>query len=122
MLFRSTRAGRDVYVGRNNKQNEYLTHKMAKGDDIWFHAKDIPASHVILKCNGEMPEECIIDAATLAAYNSSCRGATKIPVDYCLKKNVHKVSGAKPGYVIYDNYYTVIVDGTEDAVNKILSK
>lgn len=115
-----TSGGRDVYVGRNNKQNEYLTHRMADDDDIWFHAKNIAASHVILKCKGEMPENCIVEAATLAAYNSSFRGATKIPVDYCFKKNVHKVNGAKPGYVIYDNYYTVVVDGTEEAVNKIL--
>ncbi len=117
-----TSAGRDVYVGRNNKQNEYLTHRMADDDDIWLHAKNIAASHVILKCNGEMPEDCIIEAARLAAYNSSARGATRIEVDYCFKKNVHKVNGAKPGYVIYDNYYTVLVDGTEEAVSKIIKR
>ncbi len=117
-----TSAGRTVYVGRNNKQNEYLTHRMADDDDIWLHAKNIAASHVILKCNGEMPEDCIIEAARLAAYNSSARGATRIEVDYCFKRNVHKVSGAKPGYVIYDNYYTVLVDGTEDAVSKLIKK
>lgn len=116
----TTSAGRDVYVGRNNRQNEYLTHRMAEDSDIWLHAKNIAASHVILKCNGEMPENCIIEAAVLAAYNSSARGATKIPVDYCFRKYVHKPGGAKPGYVIYDNYYTVTVDGTEEAVNKII--
>lgn len=117
-----TTAGRTVFVGHNNKQNEYLTHKLADANDIWLHAKNIPASHVILKAGGAMPEQCIIEAATLAAYNSSCRGATRIPVDYCFKKNVKKVSGAKPGFVIYDNYFTVIVDGTEEAVNKITKK
>lgn len=117
-----TSAGRDVYVGRNNRQNEYLTHKMAQDNDIWLHAKNIAASHVILKANGEMPENCIIEAATLAAYNSSARGATRLPVDYCLKKYVHKPNGAKPGYVIYDNYYTVTVDGTEEAVNNIINR
>ena len=115
-----TSAGRDVYVGKNNKQNEYLTHRMAADDDIWLHAKNIAASHVILKCAGKMPEQCITEAAVLAAYNSSARGATKIPVDYCFKKNVRKPSGAKPGYVIYDNYYTIVVDGTQEAVNKII--
>lgn len=117
-----TSAGRDVYVGRNNRQNEYLAHKMAQDNDIWLHAKNIAASHVILKANGEMPEDCIIEAAVLAAYNSSARGATRLPVDYCFKKYVHKPNGAKPGYVIYDNYYTVTVDGTEEAVNNIINR
>lgn len=117
-----TSAGRDVFVGRNNRQNEQLTHKIARDDDIWLHAKNIAASHVILRANGELPEACIIEAATLAAYHSSARGATRIPVDYCFKKYVHKPGGAKPGYVIYDNYYTVTVDGTEEAVSKILKK
>ncbi len=115
-------SGYDVYVGRNNKQNEYLTHKLSAPDDIWLHAKNIPASHVILKSGGKMPEDGIVQAAVLAAFNSSCRGATRIPVDYCFRKNVHKVSGAKPGFVIYDNYFTVIVDGTEEAVKKILKE
>lgn len=112
-----TVAGRDVFVGRNSRQNEILTHKTAKDDDIWLHAKNIAGSHVILKCSGELPDDCIIEAAKLAAFYSSASGATRVAVDYCFRKNVHKVNGAKPGYVTYDNYYTVVVDGTQESIN-----
>lgn len=112
-----TVAGRDVFVGKNSGQNEILTHKTAKDDDVWFHAKNIAGSHVILKCNGELPDNCILEAAKLAAFYSSASGATRVAVDYCFRKNVHKVNGAKPGYVIYDNYYTVVVDGTQESIS-----
>lgn len=112
-----TKHGRDIFVGRNSTQNENLTHKTAKDDDVWLHAKNIAGSHVILKCGGELPEECILEAARLAAFYSSASGNTRVEVDYCFKKNVHKVNGAKPGYVIYDNYYTVVVDGTKESIS-----
>lgn len=112
-----TKNGRDIFVGRNSTQNEILTHKTAKDDDIWFHAKNIAGSHVILKCGGELPDECILEAAKLAAFYSSAGENTRVAVDYCFKKNVHKVNGAKPGYVIYDNYYTVVVDGTKESIS-----
>lgn len=112
-----TVAGRNIFVGKNSRQNEILTHKTAKDDDIWFHAKNIAGSHVILKCNGELPDDCILEAAKLAAFYSSASGTTRVAVDYCFRKNVHKVNGAKPGYVIYDNYYTVVVDGTQESVS-----
>ncbi|MBE5819031.1 MAG: fibronectin/fibrinogen-binding protein [Clostridiales bacterium] len=114
-----TTAGRSVLVGRNSRQNEQLTHRMAKDDDVWLHAKNIAGSHVILRNGADLPEECIIEAARLAAFHSSASGATRVAVDYCHKKNVHKVNGAKPGYVIYDNYYTVVVDGTPESVANI---
>ncbi len=117
-----TSAGRDVFVGRNNKQNESLTHRNAEDGDVWFHAKNIPGSHVILKCDGVMPDDCVLEAARLAAYYSSARGTTRVSVDYCFKKNVRKVNGAKPGYVIYDNYYTVVVDGTAESIANIAEK
>ncbi len=114
-----TSAGRQVLVGRNSRQNEALTHRTADEDDVWLHAKNIAGSHVILRCSGELPEECILEAARLAAYHSSAKGNTRVAVDYCFKKNVHKVNGAKPGYVIYDNYYTVVVDGTQESISEI---
>ena len=115
-----TSEGIDVYVGKNNRQNEQLTHKMARPGDIWLHVKKIPGSHVILRTGDmQLPENSILEAARLAAYHSSARGATRVEVDYCPKKNVQKVNGAQPGYVIYESYFTVMVDGTEEAVAPI---
>ena len=106
-------------MGKNNKQNDYLTHTVAQGYDIWFHAKDMPGSHAILKnSKKEFPDNAVVEAASLAAYFSSQREQCKISVDYCFARNVKKVPGTMSGFVTYDNYYTVIVDGT----NKIFKK
>ncbi len=104
--------GYTVYIGRNNKQNDYLTLKIAHSTDIWLHTKNIPGSHIIVikKPNEEIPESVIIAAAKLAAINSKAKGLAKTPVDYTSVKNVKKPSGAKPGMVIYDNYNTVYVN------------
>lgn len=115
-----TSEGIDVFIGKNNRQNEQLTHKIARPGDIWLHTKKIPGSHVILRTgNMGLPEQSILEAARLAAYYSSGRGATKVEVDYCPKKNVQKVPGAQPGFVIYDSYYTIVVDGTQEAIEGI---
>lgn len=104
--------GYRVFVGRNNKQNDYLTLKMSRSQDIWLHTKNIPGSHVIIqKKDGEqIPDEVILQAAILAAEHSKAKNSSKVPVDYTVVKNVKKPSGAKPGMVIYDHYNTVYVN------------
>ena len=100
-----------VLVGKNNKQNDYLTTKVASSNDYWFHAKEIHGSHVILRCNGEMPKiETIIKCAQIAAYYSKAKFSSNVPVDYTLIKYVKKPNGAVPGYVIYTNQKTVNVE------------
>jgi predicted ribosome quality control (RQC) complex YloA/Tae2 family protein len=101
--------GFHIYVGKNNYQNEELTFKVATGNDWWFHAKGIPGSHVIVKSEGkELPDRVFEEAASLAAYYSSARTAPKVEVDYLQKKQVKKVSGAKPGFVIYHSNYSLM--------------
>lgn len=99
-----------AYVGKNNKQNDYLTLRFAKPRDIWLHAKDIPGSHVILTTGGrEAPPEVLLQAAKIAAYFSKAKNGSNVPVDYVEKKHVRKPGGAKPGYVIYDSHKTLYV-------------
>ena len=94
--------GFDIYVGKNNLQNEYLTLKFADGNDYWFHAKNLPGSHVILKTEGkEIPDRTFEEAAQLAAHYSKAEGAAKVEVDYVQRKQIKKPAGSKPGYVIY---------------------
>ena len=104
--------GYKVFVGRNNRQNDYLTLKMSRSQDIWLHTKNIPGSHVIIqkKEGEEIPDEIILEAAILAASNSKAKNSSKVPVDYTVVKNVKKPSGAKPGMVIYDHYNTIYVN------------
>lgn len=102
--------GFKVYVGKNNKQNDYLTTKLGKPDDIWFHTKDIRGSHVILKTEKkQISQETINACASLAAYYSKAKLSSSVPVDYCPVQNVKKPSGSKPGMVIYTNYKTIQV-------------
>ncbi|HHW45961.1 MAG TPA: fibronectin/fibrinogen-binding protein [Clostridiales bacterium] len=102
--------GFTILVGRNNRQNDELTLKTARKDDIWLHTKSIPGSHVIIRCEGKTPPDSTIkEAAILAAYNSKARDSSSVPVDYTLVKNVKKPPGAKPGMVIYDSYSTAFV-------------
>lgn len=104
--------GFDIWVGRNNLQNDKLTLKTAKGDDLWLHTKDIPGAHVIVFAGGkEIPETTIEEAAHIAASNSKAKGQTKIPVDYTKVRYVKKPNGAKPGMVIFSNNKTLLVDG-----------
>ena len=97
--------GYTILVGRNNKENDFLTTKFAKYNDIWFHTKDIHGSHVILKTNTNetIPEEVIYETAKLAAKHSKAKLSSNIPVDYCPITNVKKPNGSKPGMVIYKN-------------------
>lgn len=105
--------GYTVLIGKNNRQNDYLTMKVANDNDYWFHTKDIHGSHVILRSNGDMPKmETIIKCAKIAAYYSKAKFSSNVPVDYTLVKYVKKPNGAVPGYVIYTNQKTVNVEPT----------
>lgn len=106
--------GFTIYVGRNNKQNDKLTLKTARNYDMWLHTKDIPGSHVIIVSdNREITDTAILEAASLAAYNSKAKESDNVPVDYTIVNNVSKPSGAKPGMVIYVNNKTVYVTPKE---------
>lgn len=101
--------GYHIYVGKNNYQNENLTFKFALGNDWWFHAKDIPGSHVIVKSNGdELPDRTFEEAASLAAYYSGGREQGKVEIDYAEKKHIKKPNGGKPGFVVYYTNYSLI--------------
>ncbi len=107
--------GFDIYVGKNNTQNDYLTLKFANSSDIWFHTKNIHGSHTIIKLgiDKEVSDSTLLEAAQLAAYYSKARESSQVPVDYTQIKNVKKPNGAKPGMVIYDYYNTVYVTPAE---------
>lgn len=104
----TTTAGSVVLVGKNNRQNDELSFKTANKDDLWFHVKDLPGSHVILK-NAHPSEEEIIEVAQLAAYYSKGRNSSHVQVDYLPAKNLHKPNGAKPGFVTFRGQTTISV-------------
>lgn len=113
MEFKSE-SGYRILCGRNNLQNELLTFKVASKGDLWFHAKGVAGSHVILICNGEEPsEKDYTQAAEIAAYYSKA-GAAPVAVDYTRVKNIKKPSGSRPGYVIYKTNYTAYVTPRAD--------
>ncbi|WP_183163742.1 Rqc2 family fibronectin-binding protein [Alteribacter keqinensis] len=113
--------GVDILVGKNNKQNEYVTNRLARQDDTWLHTKDIPGSHVVIRSQ-DFTEVTLHEAANLAAYFSKARRSGQVPVDYTLIRHVKKPSGAKPGYVIYDNQTTLFVTPDEDQVRELRVK
>lgn len=108
-------SGTELIVGKNNKQNDYLTNKLAARDDIWLHTKDIPGSHVVIRSK-EPDEQTLREAAILAAYFSKARNSSSVPVDFTKVRFVKKPSGAKPGFVIYENQQTIYVTPDEDTV------
>lgn len=102
--------GFDIYIGKNNYQNEELTFKFANGGDWWFHAKKIPGSHVVVKTEGrELPDRTFEEAAMLAGYYSQGRDAKKLEVDYLQRKNVKKPNGSAPGFVVYYTNYSMAI-------------
>ncbi|HHT16592.1 MAG TPA: fibronectin/fibrinogen-binding protein [Papillibacter sp.] len=112
-----------ITVGRNNMQNERLTHKMAMKSDIWLHAQKIPGSHVIIATGGrEVGEETIYQAAVLAATFSQARGGGKVAVDYAPVRNVRKMPGGRPGMVTYTNFKTCIVEPDEALAERLRIK
>ena len=112
--------GFDIFVGKNNAQNDRLTLKTASPEDIWMHTKNIPGSHVIIKTQGRsVPDSTLFEAGMLAAYFSKARLSSNVPVDYCPRKNVKKPNGAKPGMVIYENYNTMYITPSEEEIGKM---
>lgn len=103
--------GFDIYVGKNNFQNDELTFKFATGNDWWFHAKKMAGSHVVVKTkDGELPDRTFEEAGRLAAYYSKGRTAPKVEIDYIQKKHVKKPGGAKPGFVVYYTNYSLMAE------------
>ncbi len=112
--------GFDMYVGKNNYQNEDLTFRLATGEDWWFHAKKIPGSHVILKSGGrQVPDRTFEEAASLAAHFSKAAGADKAEVDYVQRKHIKKPGGAKPGFVIYHTNYSMTADTDISSIREV---
>ena len=100
----------EMFIGRNNQQNEYLTHRFAKPTDIWFHTQDIQGSHLILRLNVEPDDMILSKVAQYAAYFSKARETSKVPVDYTYIKNIKKPPGSPLGFVIFNTHQTMIVE------------
>lgn len=110
--------GTEIFVGKNNLQNDQLTMRTARKSDYWLHAKDIPGSHVIIRSD-QPTEETILEAAELAAYFSKYRHSAQVPVDLVQVRHIRKPNGAKPGYVIYENQTTYFVTPEEKNILKL---
>ena len=111
--------GVDIYVGRNNLQNDFLTLKFANKNDIWLHTKDIPGSHVIIKNSGSISETTLLEAGNLSAFYSKSKNSSSVPVDYTEVKNVKKPSGSKPGMVIYSTNKTIYITPSESSLKRV---
>ena len=112
--------GFDIFVGKNNIQNDYLTLKMSKNSDLWFHTKNIPGCHTVIFAGGrQISETAIFEAAQLAAYHSKARMSQNVAVDYTKIKFVKKPSGAKPGKVIYTDYKTLYITPDEQKIKEM---
>ncbi len=112
--------GIDIYAGKSNVQNDELTLKFADSDDIWLHTKNIPGSHVIIRCGSETPpDRTIFEAAVIEAGYSKAKDSSKVPVDYTARKYVKKPGGAKPGMVIYERNRTLYVDPDQNLISKL---
>lgn len=116
-------SGLTIFAGRNNVQNETLTHRLAFKTDVWLHAQKIPGSHVIVASNGGVPDDAVLEeAAAIAAYYSQARDSKKVPVDYALVKYVKKIPGGRPGMVTYTEYKTIIAAPDEALVKRLRAK
>lgn len=104
--------GIDIFVGKNNIQNDYLSLKFANKNFMWLHTKNIPGSHVII-CSNDVPDNTLVEGATIAAFYSKAKDSSKVPVDYTLVKNLKKPNGSNPGMVIYHTNYTMYVEPSE---------
>ena len=104
--------GIDIYVGKNNIQNDYLSLKFANKNYMWMHTKNIPGSHVII-CSTDVPDNTLVEAGTLAAYYSKAQNSTKVAVDYTLVKNLKKPANGKPGMVIYHTNYSLYAEPSD---------
>lgn len=112
--------GVDIFVGKNNLQNEYLTNRLSSSNDTWLHTKDIPGSHVVIRSE-EFGDATLEEAAMLAAYYSQAKQSSSVPVDATLIRHVRKPSGSKPGFVIYDHQKTLFVTPDEERIKRLPS-
>ena len=110
--------GIEILVGKNAAQNDRLT-LGARPEEMWLHAKDMPGSHVIVRCEGEIPPETLKQAALLAAWYSKGQRSSMVPIDYTRRKYVKKPSGAAPGKVIYTHHKTAYMPAEEAEIRKI---
>ena len=113
--------GLPILVGKNNRQNEFVTFKEARAGDLWLHTQIIPGSHVVVRAEGEVPERTLHEAATLAAWFSQARESSRVPVVYTLKRHVRKPRGAKPGMVLYEQEKTLFVTPDPAVVEALLA-
>ena len=107
-----------IIVGRNNRQNDRITFRQARKDDLWFHIKDAPGAHVVIMAEGQkVTDQTILEAAGLAAWYAGTNraGGARSTVDYCEVRHVRKPGGAKPGQVLYDNFKTILVNPLDPA-------
>jgi predicted ribosome quality control (RQC) complex YloA/Tae2 family protein len=111
--------GTPILVGKNNKQNDYLTHQLAAPSDTWLHTKDIPGSHVVVRCKS-VSESTLYEAAMVAAYYSKARQSSQVPVDFTLIKHVKKPAGARPGFVTYGHQQTLFVTPDAEAIRQLI--
>jgi predicted ribosome quality control (RQC) complex YloA/Tae2 family protein len=117
-----------ISVGRNNRQNDWLTLRESDRSDLWLHTKNVPGTHVIIKLPAniktihDVPDQTLIEAATLAAYYSKAGQSNKVEVDYTFCYNVRKPNAAKPGMVIYDNYWTILADPCSELLTNLLDR
>ena len=118
-----TSGGYRVLCGKNNTQNEYITHRLASKNDYWFHVKNLPGSHTVMICNGEEPDaRDFTEAASIAAYFSKGADGQNVEVDYTFVRNVKKPAGGKPGLVIYHTNWSCIVTPDEASVQAMRIK
>lgn len=112
--------GYSIYIGRNNRQNDYIVSQIASPDDIWLHTQNIQGSHVLIKVTGEeVPDEVLLEAANLAACFSKAGGSSNVPVIYTKRRFLKKPPGAKPGYVTYSGEKTIIVTPDRNLIKKL---
>ena len=122
----TTSEGLTILVGRNNYQNDQLTLKISRKSDIWLHSQGYAGTHVILQPEAplqdidEIPVASLEEAAILAAYYSKGKEADKVPIDYTFRSNVKKPRGARPGMVVYDNYWTINVSPSDSRIHSLL--
>lgn len=117
-----TPSGTEIVVGKNNLQNEYITHHLGKHFETWFHTKDIPGSHVLVRKAEALTEEDIRTAANLAAFYSKAKESSSVPVDYTLLKFVKKIPGIKGSFVTYSHQKTIFIDPAKDAIALLKNK
>ena len=114
--------GIEILVGKNNIQNEYITHKLAKHNDVWFHTKEAPGSHVVVRHPLPLEEVTIRTASALAAYFSKMKNSSSVPVDYVEVRHIKKVPGRISSFVTYRNNKTIYIDPDEETIMKLLKK